>query len=129
MLDTQRRKCTPPTACATHPVWQAASPAAAAVTLTLALASTLALALTLTLTLTLTLYLNLTRRRLLLQLHSLDASISGGLVGYVRRAAALLQDSQEGKNPLEGFTPSVPAGHGLQLGSPDFLAYEVRGKW
>ena len=123
MLDTQRRKCTPPTACATHPVWQAASPAAAAVTLTLALA--LALALTLALTLTLT----LTRRRLLLQLHSLDASISGGLVGYVRRAAALLKDSQEGKNPLEGFTPSVPAGHGLQLGSPDFLAYEVRGKW
>ena len=125
MLDTQRRKCTPPTACATHPVWQAASPAAAAVTLTLALALTLALSLTLALTLTLT----LTRRRLLLQLHSLDASISGGLVGYVRRAAALLKDSQEGKNPLEGFTPSVPAGHGLQLGSPDFLAYEVRGKW
>ena len=125
MLDTQRRKCTPPTACATHPVWQAASPAAAAVTLTLALALTLALSLTLALTLTLT----LSRRRLLLQLHSLDASISGGLVGYVRRAAALLKDSQEGKNPLEGFTPSVPAGHGLQLGSPDFLAYEVRGKW
>ena len=119
MLDTQRRKCTPPTACATHPVWQAASPAAAAVTLTLALA----------LTLTLTLSLTLIRRRLLLQLHSLDASISGGLVGYVHRAAALLQDSQEGKNPLEGFTPSVPAGHELQLGSPDFLAYEVRGKW
>ena len=125
MLDTQRRKCTPPTACATHPVWQAASPAAAAVTLTLALALTLALSLTLALTLTLT----LSRRRLLLQLHSLDASISGGLVGYVRRAAALLKDSQEGKNPLEGFTPSVPAGHELQLGSPDFLAYEVRGKW
>ena len=125
MLDTQRRKCTPPTACATHPVWQAASPAAAAVTLTLALALALALSLALTLTLSLT----LTRRRLLLQLHSLDASISGGLVGYVRRAAALLKDSQEGKNPLEGFTPSVPAGHGLQLGSPDFLAYEVRGKW
>ena len=95
--------------------------------LTLTLAPTLALTLALALALTLT--LSLTRRRLLLQLHSLDASISGGLVGYVRRAAALLKDSQEGKNPLEGFTPSVPAGHGLQLGSPDFLAYEVRGKW
>ena len=62
-----------------------------------------------------------------LQLQSLDASISGGLVGYVRRAAALLKDSQEGKNPLEGFTPAVPFGQELQLGGPDFLEYEATG--
>ena len=67
------------------------------------------------------------KRRFLLQLQSLDASISGGLVGYVSRAAALLKDSQEGRNPLEGFTPSVPAGHQLQLGSPEFLDYETTG--
>jgi hypothetical protein len=67
------------------------------------------------------------RRRLLLQLHSLDGSISGGLLGYVRRAAALLKDSQEGRNPLEGFTPSVPSGHQLQLGSPEFLEHEATG--
>lgn len=67
------------------------------------------------------------KRRLLLQLHSLDGSISGGLLGYVRRAAALLKDSQEGRNPLEGFTPSVPSGHQLQLGSPEFLEHEATG--
>ena len=33
------------------------------------------------------------KRRLFLQLHALDASITGGLVGYVRRAATLLKES------------------------------------
>ena len=32
------------------------------------------------------------KRRLFLQLHALDASITGGLVGYVRRAAKLLKE-------------------------------------
>ena len=67
------------------------------------------------------------RRRLLLQLQALDASITGGLVAYVRRAAALLKDSEEGKNPLEGYAPSIPAGHQLELGSPEFVKYEAVG--
>ena len=33
------------------------------------------------------------KRRLFAQLHALDASITGGLVGYVRRAATLLKES------------------------------------
>jgi len=67
------------------------------------------------------------KRRLLLQLQALDASITGGLVAYVRRAAALLKDSEEGKNPLEGYAPSIPAGHQLELGSPEFVKYEAVG--
>ena len=67
------------------------------------------------------------KRRLLLQLQALHASINGGLLAYVRRARALLRDSQEGKNPLEGYKPSIPTGHKLKLGSDEFAEYEAAG--
>jgi len=67
------------------------------------------------------------KRRLLLQLQAVHASINGGLPAYVRRAVQLLRDSREGKNPLEGYTPSIPAGHRLTLGSDEFAAYEALG--
>ena len=67
------------------------------------------------------------KRRLLLQLQAVHASINGGLPAYVRRAVKLLRDSREGKNPLEGYTPSIPAGHRLKLGSDEFATYEALG--
>ena len=50
----------------------------------------------------------------------------GGVAGYVRRARGLLADSRDGKNPFDGYVPSVPAGITLQPMSTEFLDY---GGW
>ena len=68
------------------------------------------------------------QRRLERQLLALHASLpAGGLPGYIGRARELLRASREGTARLSGYTPSVPSGHALQLGSADFLSYEAAG--
>eukprot|EP00913_Durusdinium_trenchii_P014136 g13268.t1 len=53
------------------------------------------------------------------QLNDLDASLPGGLKGYLERARRLLKDAQEGVNPFSGLavrtrlTPHVPQGANL----------------
>lgn len=37
----------------------------------------------------------------------LDSSYPGGLASYIKNARRLLADSKAGKNPYDGFTPSV----------------------
>ena len=41
-------------------------------------------------------------------------------LSYALRSAA-------GENPLEGYTPSIPRGYPLTIGTPEFLAYEAEG--
>lgn len=41
------------------------------------------------------------------QLARLDSSYPGGLASYIKTARELLSDSKAGKNPFDGFTPSV----------------------
>ena len=65
--------------------------------------------------------------RLARQLQQLDGSIAGGLLAYVERARGLLRDARDGKNPLEGYVPSIPSGHALELGSATFGEYEAAG--
>ena len=65
--------------------------------------------------------------RLARQLQQLDGSIAGGLLAYVERARGLLRDARDGKNPLEGYVPSIPSGHALELGSAAFGEYEAAG--
>lgn len=68
------------------------------------------------------------RRNFADQLESLDKEYAdGGLVGYISNAKTLLKDSREGKNPLEGWTPSVPAGELFELGQPSYDATEKLG--
>lgn len=43
----------------------------------------------------------------ILQVARLDASYPGGLASYIKTARELLADSKAGKNPFDGFTPSV----------------------
>ena len=50
------------------------------------------------------------RMQLLAQLCKLDSSYSNGLLGYIRTARQLLEQSRAGVNPLEGWTPHVPSG-------------------
>lgn len=66
-------------------------------------------------------------RRLLAQLVRLDRTVPGGLAGYIGRARTLLEDSRLGRNPLEGYAPSIPTGLTLDFGGADFVAYEAKG--
>ena len=42
-----------------------------------------------------------------LQVARLNSSYPGGLASYIKIARELLADSKAGKNPFDGFTPSV----------------------
>ena len=44
------------------------------------------------------------------QLSAVDAGYPGGIGKYIANARGLLEASRDGKNPFEGWTPSVPAG-------------------
>ncbi|KAK4802350.1 hypothetical protein SAY86_000553 [Trapa natans] len=61
------------------------------------------------------------------QVVKLDQNYPGGLVSYIRNARELLADSKAGKNPFDGFTPSVPTGEVLTHGDDSFLNFEEEG--
>ncbi|XP_027361710.1 UDP-sugar pyrophosphorylase 1 [Abrus precatorius] len=61
------------------------------------------------------------------QLIRLDSSYPGGLGAYIKNAKRLLADSKAGKNPFDGFTPSVPTGETLTFGDENFIKYEEAG--
>ncbi|GMP79552.1 hypothetical protein CsSME_00035042 [Camellia sinensis var. sinensis] len=61
------------------------------------------------------------------QVAKLDASYPGGLVSYIKTARKLLADSKAGRNPFDGFTPSVPSGESLTFGNDNFVQFEETG--
>ncbi|KAK6939932.1 UDPGP family [Dillenia turbinata] len=61
------------------------------------------------------------------QVARLNANYPGGLVSYIKNARELLADSKEGKNPFDGFTPSVPTGEVLTFGDDNFMKFEETG--
>ena len=61
------------------------------------------------------------------QIATLDGSYPGGLKGYLASARSLLKASARGDNPLDGWTPSVPAGESLEFGSAAWLKHEAAG--
>ncbi|XP_074280202.1 UDP-sugar pyrophosphorylase [Silene latifolia] len=61
------------------------------------------------------------------QVSRLDASYPGGLAQYIKNARELLTDSKAGKNPFDGFTPSVPTGENLTFADESFIKYEETG--
>ncbi|KAK0576083.1 hypothetical protein LWI29_011596 [Acer saccharum] len=67
------------------------------------------------------------KRALFDQLARLNSSYPGGLKSYIETARELLADSKTGKNPFDGFTPSVPTGEALSFGDDIFMNYEQAG--
>ncbi|KAK1409953.1 hypothetical protein QVD17_36484 [Tagetes erecta] len=67
------------------------------------------------------------KRALLDQVSLLNSSYPGGLSSYIKTAKELLADSKAGKNPFDGFTPSVPSGEVLTFGDDNFVQYEDVG--
>ncbi|EEF42085.1 UDP-sugar pyrophosphorylase [Ricinus communis] len=61
------------------------------------------------------------------QVSRLDSSYPGGLASYIKIARELLADSKAGKNPFEGFTPSVPTGENLTFADENFVKFEEVG--
>ncbi|KAE8735110.1 UDP-sugar pyrophosphorylase [Hibiscus syriacus] len=61
------------------------------------------------------------------QVEKLNSSYPGGLASYIKTARELLADSKAGKNPYDGFTPSVPTGEVLSLGDDSFIKFEEAG--
>uniref|UniRef100_A0A7C9AI26 UTP-monosaccharide-1-phosphate uridylyltransferase n=1 Tax=Opuntia streptacantha TaxID=393608 RepID=A0A7C9AI26_OPUST len=61
------------------------------------------------------------------QVAHLNASYPGGLAQYIKNARKLLADSKAGKNPFEGFSPSVPSGENLTFADEKFIKYEEAG--
>ncbi|XP_076957614.1 UDP-sugar pyrophosphorylase-like [Bidens hawaiensis] len=67
------------------------------------------------------------KRALLDQVSLLNSSYPGGLSSYIKNAKELLADSKAGKNPFDGFTPSVPSGEVLTFADDNFIQYEDVG--
>ncbi|XVF39244.1 hypothetical protein PTKIN_Ptkin01aG0019900 [Pterospermum kingtungense] len=61
------------------------------------------------------------------QVAKLNSSYPGGLASYIKTARELLADSKAGKNPFDGFTPSVPNGEVLTFGDDNFIKFEEAG--
>ncbi|XP_020108847.1 UDP-sugar pyrophosphorylase isoform X1 [Ananas comosus] len=61
------------------------------------------------------------------QVARLNSSYPGGLKAYIQNARKLLADSKAGKNPYDGFTPSVPSGEVLTFGDDNFIKLEEAG--
>lgn len=61
------------------------------------------------------------------QVAKLNSSYPGGLKSYIKTARELLADSKAGKNPFDGFAPSVPTGEVLTFGDDTFINYEQAG--
>ncbi|XP_024987087.1 UDP-sugar pyrophosphorylase-like [Cynara cardunculus var. scolymus] len=67
------------------------------------------------------------KKALLDQVALLNSSYPGGLASYIKTARELLADSKAGKNPFDGFIPSVPSGEVLTFGDDNFIKYEEAG--
>ncbi|CAH9075614.1 unnamed protein product [Cuscuta epithymum] len=61
------------------------------------------------------------------QVAKLNTSYPGGLAAYIKSARELLADSKAGKNPYDGFTPSIPSGENLTYGDDSFVQFEEVG--
>ena len=62
----------------------------------------------------------------LLKLHR-SYPLEDGLLSYTANARRLLAVSKEGKNPMEGWVPSVPLGETLEIGSESYDKMEALG--
>ncbi|KAF6133923.1 hypothetical protein GIB67_040687 [Kingdonia uniflora] len=61
------------------------------------------------------------------QVTKLNKSYPKGLAAYIQNARRLLADSKEGRNPFDGFKPSVPSGETLKFGDTKFDEFEKVG--
>jgi len=67
------------------------------------------------------------KRALVNALVSANGAYPGGIATYVANARKLLASSRDGKNPFDGWTPSVPKGKTVAYGTAEHAEYERVG--
>ncbi|KAH0481256.1 MAG: hypothetical protein KVP17_004243 [Porospora cf. gigantea B] len=68
------------------------------------------------------------KKQVLEQVMRVDETYPGGVRAYIQNSRKLLKDSQEGKNPFEGFSPKVPLVERVVPGTQAFTDMELAGE-
>lgn len=66
-------------------------------------------------------------RNIVAQVEKFEKWYPGGLLGYIRKARALLREAKDDVNPFEGYRPEVPLRERLITGTPQFMELEKLG--
>ena len=61
------------------------------------------------------------------QFNYLDKATPGGIKDYIKRAKILLEDSKNNINPFKDYTPEVPLGFDIKIGSDQFYELDKLG--
>jgi len=61
------------------------------------------------------------------QFNSLEKATPGGIKDYLKRAKILLEDSKNNVNPFKEYTPEVPLGFDIKIGSEQFYELDKLG--
>ena len=61
------------------------------------------------------------------QFNYLDKATPGGIKDYIKRAKILLEDSKNNVNPFKDYTPEVPLGFDIKIGSDQFYELDKLG--
>ena len=61
------------------------------------------------------------------QFNSLEKATPGGIKDYLKRAKILLEDSKNNVNPFKDYTPQVPLGFDIKVGSEQFYELDKLG--
>ena len=61
------------------------------------------------------------------QVNYLDKATPGGIKDYLKRAKILLEDSKNNVNPFKDYTPEVPLGFDIKIGSEQFYELDKLG--
>ena len=61
------------------------------------------------------------------QFNYLDKATPGGIKDYIKRAKILLEDSKNNVNPFKEYTPEVPLGFDVKVGSEQFYELDKLG--
>ena len=68
------------------------------------------------------------KHSMIAQIKQLDSDYPGGLKQYYQNGINLLKASFDGKNPFDGWVPSIPAGQKLEFNSKEFNEMEQLGR-
>ena len=61
------------------------------------------------------------------QYNQLEKTCPGGIKDYLKRAKVLLEDSKNNVNPFQDYTPEVPLGFNIKVGSDQFYELDKLG--
>ena len=67
------------------------------------------------------------QKEFIAQYNQLEKTCPGGIKDYLKRAKVLLEDSKNNVNPFQDYTPEVPLGFNVKVGSEQFYELDKIG--